>query len=98
MVSRAEGDPLLALIQAGYGRRWRIRRTAHLWIATARDRDADHAPTIVEPCPEALVRQLEDPPPRAGAHQRSLLQAPWVTAQMERLGTGAYWVSGLPSV
>ncbi|MFB9803391.1 hypothetical protein ACFFN5_23055, partial [Streptomonospora salina] len=56
----------LALLRSRYGERWSIRRTEHLWIATALDRDADHAPTLIEPDVKRLVQQMEDPPARAG--------------------------------
>ncbi|MFD0772652.1 hypothetical protein ACFQZ2_01805 [Streptomonospora algeriensis] len=79
---------LLGMLKARYGHRWNIRRTEHLWIATATDPDTDHAPTIVHPDIEAFVRELEEPPARAC--RPSLLSAPWVAAEMERDGEGRY--------
>lgn len=79
---------LLAMLQDRYGHRWNIRRTEHLWIATATDPDTDHAPTIIEADVEPFAAQLEAPPARAC--RPSLLSASWVTDQMEHLGDGCY--------
>ena len=84
-------DPLLTLLRWRYGERWTIRRTEHLWLATAVDRNADHAPTLIEPDVERFVQQLEDPPARAGRPSRSLLSSPWVADQLFEIGDGAYW-------
>ncbi|GAA4912079.1 hypothetical protein [Streptomonospora salina] len=85
---------LLGMLKDRYGHRWSIRRTEHLWIATATDPDADHAPTIIEPDIDAFIDAVENPPARAG--RPSLLSASWVTAEYERLGEGAY-ISRPPS-
>ncbi|MFC7328044.1 hypothetical protein [Marinactinospora rubrisoli] len=66
-------DAILRLLQRVYQGQWRIRRTTHLWIATAEAYLAEHAPTIVETDLNTFVRQLENPPPSAG---RSLLSRP----------------------
>ncbi|MBB6174332.1 hypothetical protein HNR23_004392 [Nocardiopsis mwathae] len=63
-------DPLLRLLHKHYGHRWSIRRTKSLWIATARDPDADHAPTVIHDSIEAFVHDLENPPARAGRPSR----------------------------
>ncbi|GAA2009832.1 hypothetical protein GCM10009799_42330 [Nocardiopsis rhodophaea] len=62
----AASDPLLRLLRQHYGHRWAIRRTDRLWIATANDPDANHAPTVISDAIEGFVRELEDPPPRVG--------------------------------
>ncbi|SKA14294.1 hypothetical protein SAMN02745673_02747 [Marinactinospora thermotolerans DSM 45154] len=77
-------DPLLRLLQRHYGDRWAIRRTSHLWIATVRDRDVDHAPTLVEHDIEDFVRELEHPPPGSG---RSLLSSGWLHSRLDPLDT-----------
>ncbi|MBB4934323.1 hypothetical protein F4561_005143 [Lipingzhangella halophila] len=82
-------DPLLWLVRQRYGERWTIRRTEHLWIATAVDPDPDHAPTLVEPDVEVFVQQLEDPPARVG-RSHSLLAAPWFAQRLTELAEGAY--------
>ncbi|GAA4918792.1 hypothetical protein [Streptomonospora salina] len=87
----APKDALLALLRSRYGERWTIRRTEHLWVATAVDRDAEHAPTLIEPDVERFVQQLEDPPARAGGSSRSLLSSPWVAEQLFEIGDGVYW-------
>ncbi|GAA1755547.1 hypothetical protein [Streptomonospora arabica] len=84
-------DPLLALLRSRYGERWTIRRTEHLWLATAVDRHADHAPTLIEPDVERFIQQLEDPPARAGRSARSLLSSPWVSERLFEIGDGVYW-------
>ncbi|GAA4942852.1 hypothetical protein GCM10023224_26740 [Streptomonospora halophila] len=89
----AHANPLLRLLQERYGERWSIRRTEHLWLATVRTSDVDHAPTLVEPDVEEFVRQLENPPTGAG---RSLLSAGWFRAQTRKLGDGCYRVDGPP--
>ncbi|GAA1781086.1 hypothetical protein [Streptomonospora arabica] len=89
-------DALLALLRSRYGERWSIRRTEHLWLATAVDRDAAHAPTLIEPDVERFVRQLEDPPSRAGRSSRSLLSSPWVAEQLFEVSEGVYWNDFLP--
>ncbi|GAA3759072.1 hypothetical protein [Salinactinospora qingdaonensis] len=87
-------DPLLELLRTHYGDHWTIRRTQHLWVATAVDRDVPHAPTLVEPDVETFVGQLEDPPARVG---RSLLSQPWVSDMLNDLRDGTFW-SGTPPV
>ncbi|MDA0564831.1 hypothetical protein LG943_10920 [Streptomonospora sp. S1-112] len=82
-------DPLLALLRERYGKRWAIRRTENLWIATAQDPDTPHAPTLIEHDIERFVRQLEDPP--AGAGRRSMLSVPWVNDRLFEVGEGVYW-------
>ncbi|MBV2362606.1 hypothetical protein ACFPZ0_15330 [Streptomonospora nanhaiensis] len=80
-------DPLLVLLRRRYGQTWSIRRTAHLWIATALDPDCDHAPTLVQPDVETFVRELEEPPARACRPGRaSLLSAGWFADNVERVG------------
>ncbi|NYE50799.1 hypothetical protein HDA32_005919 [Spinactinospora alkalitolerans] len=79
----------MKLLRRRYAERWTIRRTEHLWIATAVDRGADHAPTLIEPDVDAFVRQLEDPPPRAG--RGSLLSAPWIAERLTDVGDGVFW-------
>ncbi|WP_345555473.1 hypothetical protein [Streptomonospora halophila] len=79
---------LLAMLKARYGDQWNIRRTEHLWLATAKDPDTDNAPTIVQPDVEAFVRELENPPPRAG--RPSLLSSSWAAAHFDQAGDGAY--------
>ncbi|MBB4934608.1 hypothetical protein F4561_005428 [Lipingzhangella halophila] len=87
-------DPLLRLLRNKYGHRWHIRRTEHLWVATVRVSETDHAPTLVEPDVEEFVRQLEDPPARAG---RSLLARRWFQEQLYDLGhDGPYYCAGPP--
>ncbi|GLU47113.1 hypothetical protein [Nocardiopsis ansamitocini] len=61
-----EQDPTLRLLRVTYGDRWFIRRTERLWIASTRDRDSEHAPTLIETDVEKFVAQLEDPPARVG--------------------------------
>ncbi|GAA3737949.1 hypothetical protein HDA32_005368 [Spinactinospora alkalitolerans] len=80
-------DPLLAILREHYAGRWRIRRTDHLWIATTVDRRTEHAPTVAETDVEEFVRQLEDPPARAG---RSLLDRGWMGNRLEQIGDGVY--------
>ncbi|MFC7742373.1 hypothetical protein ACFQXA_17675 [Nocardiopsis composta] len=58
-----ERDLLLELLRERYGERWAIRRSEHLWIATANDPDADHAPTLVQPDLDTFVGELEAPRP-----------------------------------
>ncbi|QBI54944.1 hypothetical protein [Streptomonospora litoralis] len=87
---------LLGMLKARYSHRWSIRRTEHLWIATAVDPGADHAPTVIHPDLERFVRELEDPPARAG--RPSILSAAWVAAQFDRVGEdGAYYRDEPPS-
>ncbi|MDT0300719.1 hypothetical protein [Streptomonospora wellingtoniae] len=88
MSTRDTDDVLLAMLKARYGAQWSIRRTENLWLATANDPETDHAPTIVQPDVEAFVRELEDPPARAG--RPSLLSSSWVAAQFDQAGEGAY--------
>ncbi|MBB5998245.1 hypothetical protein [Streptomonospora salina] len=84
-----DGDAaLLAMLKARYGARWNIRRTENLWIATARDPEAGHAPTVVHPDVEAFVQELEEPPTRAC--RPSLLSSSWVRSRFDRAGDGAY--------
>ncbi|MDA0564739.1 hypothetical protein LG943_10420 [Streptomonospora sp. S1-112] len=87
-------SPLLQLLQRHYGDRWNIRRTEHLWIATLRKPDAEHAPTLVEPDLEEFVRQLEDPPASIG---RSLLSGGWFQSRLHALADGIYRSEEPPS-
>ncbi|MDT0305245.1 hypothetical protein [Streptomonospora wellingtoniae] len=87
----APNEALLALLRSRYGQRWSIRRTEHLWLATAVDRDAEHAPTLTEPDVERFVQQLEEPPARAGRPSRSLLSSPWIADQLSEIADGVYW-------
>ncbi|MFC4869683.1 hypothetical protein [Streptomonospora arabica] len=88
MGTRDTDDVLLAMLKARYGDQWNIRRTEHLWLATAEDPDTDNAPTIVQPDVETFVRELEDPPARAG--RPSLLSSSWVASHFDKAGDGAY--------
>ncbi|MDA2803680.1 hypothetical protein [Nocardiopsis suaedae] len=83
-----ERDPLLELLRTYYGHRWSIRRTNNLWIATARDRDADHAPTLVQPEVNRFLAELDDPPPRAARPYRSLLDADHLSHRSHDLADG----------
>ncbi|WP_017556747.1 hypothetical protein [Nocardiopsis baichengensis] len=85
-----ERDPLLDLLRAHYGHRCAIRRTDTLWIATARDRDADHAPTLVQPDIGRFLTELDDPPPRAGRPYRSLLDTDHFTRRAHDLADGVH--------
>nr|WP_131102868.1 hypothetical protein [Streptomonospora litoralis] len=76
------------MLQTRYGATWSIRRTENLWIATANDPDADHAPTVVHPDVEAFVRELEEPPARAC--RPSLLSSSWFASHFDQAGDGAY--------
>ncbi|MBB6170602.1 hypothetical protein HNR23_000662 [Nocardiopsis mwathae] len=58
-------DPLLRLLREHYGHRWTIRRTDNLWVATANDPGADHAPTIIQPDINEFLYDLDNPPARA---------------------------------
>ncbi|MDA2810798.1 hypothetical protein O4J56_09145 [Nocardiopsis sp. RSe5-2] len=87
-MNKAKRDLVLELVRSRYGERWRIRRTENLWIATALDHGADHAPTIVQPILDDFVRDLEDPPKRAGGP--SMLQAPLFAERLRKLADGVY--------
>ncbi|ASU82324.1 hypothetical protein CDO52_05560 [Nocardiopsis gilva YIM 90087] len=65
MTSTDDG-PLLRLLREHYGHRWTIWHTENLWIATANDSEADHAPTIIQPDVNEFLDELDNPPDRAG--------------------------------
>ncbi|TQN32635.1 hypothetical protein FHX37_2612 [Haloactinospora alba] len=81
-------DPLLALLRKRYGEHWDIRRTQHLWIATAVDPEADHAPTVIEEDSDAFMRQLDNPPERIG--DASPLSSLWIEGRLVQLRDGVY--------
>ncbi|WP_017627819.1 hypothetical protein [Nocardiopsis chromatogenes] len=72
MRTDVDPDPLLRILREYYKDRWSIRRTARLWIATAHDYTAQHAPTLIQEDVEMFVRELEHPP--AGAGRAELLR------------------------
>ncbi|ASU85074.1 hypothetical protein CDO52_21795 [Nocardiopsis gilva YIM 90087] len=65
-MTNTNNDPLLRLLREHYGHRWTIRRTEHLWVATANDPDADHAPTVIQCDINEFLYDLDNPPGRAG--------------------------------
>ncbi|GAA3763040.1 hypothetical protein [Salinactinospora qingdaonensis] len=89
----SEENPLFELLRSHYGDRWNIRRSAHLWIATAQDSDAEYAPTVVEPDVEEFVRQLENPPAAAG---RSMLAASRFRDQFDQVDAAGIYHRGGP--
>lgn len=72
MRTDVDPDPLLRILREHYKDRWSIRRTARLWVATAQDYTAQHAPTLIHEDVEVFVRELEHPP--AGAGRTELLR------------------------
>ncbi|RNL84877.1 hypothetical protein EFW17_10770 [Halostreptopolyspora alba] len=81
---------VLAVLRQVYGDTWRIRRTPNLWVAVAVEADTPYAPTLIQPELEDFVRELDNPPPRAG-RRFSMLSAPWFANQLEQRGEGAYY-------
>lgn len=61
---KAEERPktLLLFLQRQFAREWTIRRNGGLWVATARDPDCSHAPTLIEEDVETFAHQLMHPP------------------------------------
>ncbi|GAA2002989.1 hypothetical protein GCM10009799_32640 [Nocardiopsis rhodophaea] len=64
-MTNTNNDPLLRLLREHYGHQWTIRRTENLWVATAKDPEADHAPTIIQSDINEFLYDLENPPSRA---------------------------------
>jgi len=58
---------LLLLLQRHFAREWTIRRNGGLWVATARDPECTHAPTLIEEDVETFVHQLVHPPSGIGS-------------------------------
>lgn len=57
---------LLLLLQRHFAREWTIRRNGGLWVATARDPECTHAPTLIEEDVETFTHQLMHPPSGIG--------------------------------
>lgn len=97
-MSTAQPDDFaLEALRRHYADRWRIRRTENLWIATARDPEADHAPTVVNSDVEAFVAELESPPARAG-RPFSLLAASMNIMHGDELSPGVWFFRDTPPV
>lgn len=59
-------EALLLLLQRHFAREWTIRRNGGLWVATARDPECTHAPTLIEEDVETFTHQLMHPPSGIG--------------------------------
>ena len=67
MTTEERPKTLLLLLQRQFAREWTIRRNGGLWVATTRDRECAHAPTLIEEDVEAFVHQLVHPPSGIGS-------------------------------
>lgn len=62
--------PVLDVLRAWFGDRYRIRRTPSLWWATDRRPNTSTAPTVLEPELERFVAKLIAPGPRVAPPRR----------------------------
>ena len=66
MMTDERPKTLLLLLQRHFAREWTIRRNGGLWVATARDPECTHAPTLIEEDVETFAHQLMHPPSGIG--------------------------------
>ncbi|MFD3684563.1 hypothetical protein ACFWTE_07065 [Nocardiopsis sp. NPDC058631] len=66
MTAEERPTTLLLLLQRQFAREWTIRRNGGLWVATTREHECTHAPTLIEEDVEAFVHQLVHPPSAIG--------------------------------
>lgn len=67
MTTEERPQTLLLLLQRQFAREWTIRRNGSLWVATTRDRECQHAPTLIEEDVETFVHHLMHPPSGIGS-------------------------------
>lgn len=81
MMTDERPKALLLLLQRHFAREWTIRRNGGLWVATARDPECMHAPTLIEEDVETFTHQLMHPPSGIG-------RTPELEGQLKERGFG----------
>ena len=71
MTAEERPTTLLLLLQRQFAREWTIRRNGGLWVATTRDPECTHAPTLIEEDVETFAHQLMHPPSGIGRSRGS---------------------------